>query len=353
MVEVMEAYLDRLASSDYFSGVVVLARDGVPLLEKAYGYSSRSHRSKNRTDTKFNIGSITKVFTALSVLQLVEKRAITLDDPAWCHVPDYPGGLDKAITIRHLLTHTSGMGRGAFDAPLFPVHARSIADWLPLTVAEPAFAPGEGVDYSNGAFVVLGAIIEQVTGMSYDDYVAENIYRRAGMTSSGAFELDDLRENLAIGYTHARSFGTGQVIQFEPGPRRNSLFLNGIKGNPAGLTYTTAADLLAFEKALRQHRLLGPDLTRLFLEPQVEVPGEPESGVTRQFGFGWEFESGTGPEFIGKDGGSWGVSARFAMFPRSAHTLVVLSNYDSIAPIVAGYLGELIAGLEASPGEDK
>ncbi len=341
LIAEVRRYLNQLAREDFLSGAVLIAKGDKPLFTKAYGQANRSFAIPNRVDTKFNLGSITKIFTALAVLQLAERGKLSLDDAATKYLPDYPGPLDPRITIRHLLTHTSGMGRGAFDSPLFPPHVRTVRQWLPLTVAKQEFSPGEDVRYSNGAWIVLGAIIERVTGQSYDDYVRENIYRRAGMKNSDAYEVELPVPNLAVNYTHGKILDESN-LDYDPARRRSAIFMNGGKGNPAGLTYATVEDLFRFRNALLANRLLSAEYTNRFLTREVELPAEPGTAIKEAYGYGWKFVTIGNTTVIEKDGGSWGVSARFDLYPTEGYTVAVLSNYESIALIVANYIRDLI-----------
>ena len=188
-----------------FSGAVIVALNGEPLLEKAYGLADRSTNTPNQVDTKFNLGSMNKMFTAVSILQLVEQDRLSLDNTIMDILPDYPNStVAGAVTIEQLLTHTSGMG-DCFTGEFFTTPAeqlKTVDGYLPLFVNQPLqFAPGTQYSYSNAGYIVLGLIIEKITGQSYFDYVRENIYLPAGMVNTNAFELDAVVSNLAIGYT--------------------------------------------------------------------------------------------------------------------------------------------------------
>ena len=204
-----EALLDESAQSDDLSGTVLIARDGIPVMERAYGYACKGHGVRNHTDTLFNIGSMTKMFTAVSIMQLVEQGRLSVDDPMTRYLPNYPPDIGNRVTIHHLLTHTSGMGsfwNDAFQARKATL--RTVSDYLRLFVDEPlAFEPGARFGYSNAGYVVLGAIVEQVTDMSYDAYVAERIFARAGMQHTAAYRLDDDVPNRALGYIRESADG--------------------------------------------------------------------------------------------------------------------------------------------------
>ncbi len=182
MVEQLDAFMQKLADADVFSGAVLLAKNGQTLFKKAYGQADKDFVTPNRVDTKFNLGSMNKMFTAVAIAQLVEKGKISFDDPLSKFLPDFPNKeAAEKIKINHLLTHTSGLGnyfnRKFNDSS--KERFRSVNEQMELARSETlAFEPGSRWAYSNTGFLVLGAVIEKVTGQSYYDYVRENIYRR-------------------------------------------------------------------------------------------------------------------------------------------------------------------------------
>ncbi|NNE04099.1 MAG: beta-lactamase family protein [Xanthomonadales bacterium] len=344
LVDAIRKYVESVGEQGYFSGTVLVARDSVVLTEHAVGEADRSDDRLNRKDTRFNIASITKLFTAVAVLQLSERGLISLDDSAANLLPDYPGPLDERITIRQLLTHTSGMGRGQLDAPIFPSGPRTAQDWLPLTVAEPEFEPGEIASYSNSGYVVLGAIVERLSGLSYEAYLQRNIYGRSSMTGSGSFGVGELPPNTAIPYTRGRPLDDRNALIFEYGPSRDATGMNGSIGSPAGLTYATAPDLHNFIVSVVDGTLLEPETRNAFLSEQVRIPSEPGSSVSFGYGFGWETRKGDILR-LSKDGGSWGISGRLAYYPESGFVVIVLSNLDSAGIVVADRVGEWVEHL--------
>ena len=199
------AGIKELAAQGRFSGALLVAQEGEPILKQAYGQADRALDLPNQVDTKFNLGSMDKMFTAVAIMQLVEQGRLALDDVIADHLPDYPNQeVANAVTIHHLLTHTSGLGDYSESDRYKAVHdqIRSLEDYVPLFVDTPLeFEPGEQFLYSNSGFIVLGLIIEEVTGQSYYDYVRLNIFEPSGMTDTGAYELDAGTPNLAWGYT--------------------------------------------------------------------------------------------------------------------------------------------------------
>ena len=309
-----------LAANDRLSGVVLIAWQGKPFLERAYGMADRDQNIPNQTDAKFNLGSMDKMFTAISILQLAEQGRLSLDDRAAVHLPDYANQeVARSVTIHQLLTHTSGM-RNYFDSPLYAeIHdqIRSAADYLPLFIDTPLqFEPGERFAYSNSGYIVLGLIIEAVTGQSYYDYVRENIFEPSGMSDTAAYEVDAGTPNLAIGYTYLDQDGM-QTDQLS-----DNLFVLPMRGGPAGGGYSTAPDLNAFANALLSHKLLSPEMTDLLLEGKVEL----NEGV--EYAYGFFDRTVMGQRVVGHGGGFPGICSMLAIYPDLELTSVVLTNSD-------------------------
>lgn len=334
MVSELEAFLDKLVAADMFSGAVVVAKDGEAVFQASHGLASMSFNAPNRIDTKFNLASMNKMFTGVAVAQLAQAGRIAFDDLVGSHLPDYPNpGVAGSVTVHHLLTHTSGMGsfwNERFEAAKFRL--RCVDDFLALFVDDPlAFQPGERFQYSNSGYVMLGAIIERVSGQSYYDYVRGHIHEPAEMSDTDAYELDRDVPNLAIGYT--RQGGNGGP---EPGPRRNNLFLHSIKGGPAGGGYSTVGDLVRFGTALLEHRLLDSDHTDTVLTGKVEMgPG--------RYGYGFMEDRVGDHRVVGHGGGFHGISTQFDLHLGRGYSVAVLSNYDPpIANRVAQRIRQLI-----------
>lgn len=227
----LEARFAELAARDEFSGVVLVAKGPDPVFKKAYGLASKEYNVPNRLDTRFNLGSLNKVITRIAIEQLVGKGALSLDDKLGRHIPDYPNKeAAEKVTIRHLLDMTSGIGDFFGDgyAATPKDRIRSLSDYLPLFASEPLlFEPGMKNQYSNGGYVVLGLIIEKVSGESYYDYTSAHIYEPCGMKGTQHLDADVPAENVATGYT--RSWDESE----HPGePRRNNIYTRPARGAP-------------------------------------------------------------------------------------------------------------------------
>lgn len=321
MAKNIEQFVDQLAARDEFSGAVLLAKDGKPFFQKAWGRANVRYDVPNRVDTKFNLGSMNKMFTAVAIAQLVEKGKLSFDDKVGKHLPDYPNQeVREKVTLHHLLTHTSGLGsywNAKYDAT-WP-RIRTVQGFLATFAEEPPrFEPGARFEYSNAGFIVLGAVIEKASGMDYYDYVRENIFKPAGMNDTDCYEMDREVPNLAFGYTN-----NGPDGQREAGPRRSNLFLHSVRGGPAGGGFSTVQDLLRFHLALRAGKLLGAKMTETVLTGKVNMGG---SGM--QYGYGFGTQGAEGRRIVGHNGGAPGISAWLDMYWDSGYTVAALSNYD-------------------------
>ena len=253
LVKRLTTSVDSLSKAGQFSGVVVMARNGAPIFQHAYGMADRDRGIANHLETAFNLGSINKAFTQISILQLVAAGKLNLDSTLAKYWPDYPNNaVASKITIRQLMRHSSGIGGDIFDAPAGGKRndIRRLSDFLPLFVNEPLkFEPGSRNAYSNAGYIVLGLLVERLSGEDYYTYVRKNIFEPAGMTRTGSFFVDSLPPNTAIGYTR----GDEDAPVTAP-LRPNTRDLPG-RGSSAGGGYSTAQDLLKFLQALRARRI--------------------------------------------------------------------------------------------------
>ncbi len=299
------ARLDSLTAAGAFSGAVVVTRGDSILHRAAYGLASRADRLPNRTDTRFNLGSINKIFTKLAIGQLVEQGKVHLDDTIDRYLPDYPTEVASKVTVRQLLAHRGGIGDIFGEAYDRTDHAqlRSVADWIPLFRDRPlAFEPGAKTEYSNGGYVLLGAIVEKASGEDYYDYMRRHIYEPLGMRSTDHYAQDDRVPNLAAGYTRQR----GDGAKPDASGLSDNAFSRPMRGSPAGGGYTTLDDMLRFTRALRAGTLLRPE--------------------TMRDGFA-EMGPGPGGEVgLGIGGGAPGLNA--AVEVNGPYTIIVLANLD-------------------------
>lgn len=323
-IAALVARAETLAKQERFSGAVLVSRHDRILLERAWGLADRAAGTANTADTKFRLGSMNKIFTAVAILQLVEAGKLSLDAPIATWLPDYPNPeAAKKVSIRHLLTHRSGIGESGFsDSPEFSTPAQFIArrdamrtpaDYVRQYAGQAlAFEPGSRTEYSSLGFMVLGLLIEKASGVGYYDYVQEHVYDVAGMKDTGSLPETVPVAGRAVGYLR-------QNGQWHP----NADTLP-YRGSPAGGGYSTVGDLQRFARALRAGKLLSPamykEATRL------------QSGWQ---GLGFEVLGEAPLLSYGHGGMAPGMNAHFRVFPELGYVIVVLSNFD---PPAAGLL---------------
>jgi D-alanyl-D-alanine carboxypeptidase len=315
LIAALRTKLEKEASTDKFAGAMLLAKDGKPIFTGAYGMADREKKIPNTLNTKFRIGSMNKMFTAVSILQLVQAGKISPSDSVGKYLTDYPNkDIATKVTIQHLLTHTGGTGD--FFGPQFEAHRlelKTLQDYLKLYGERaPEFEPGSRWEYSNYGFLMLGVIVERVSGESYYDYVSENIYKPAGMTSTGSWPEDQIVPDRSVGYTQ---FG-GEALR----PNTDTL---PYRGTSAGGGYCTVEDFLRFANALTNHKLLNAQNTDLLTTGKVDTP----RGDKYAFGF-MDNGGGTPSRHFGHGGGAPGMNGELQIFPQSGYVIVVLSNLD-------------------------
>jgi CubicO group peptidase (beta-lactamase class C family) len=307
----LDAYIAPLMATDSFAGVVLVARDGKTIFERGYGLASREAQTTITPATRFNVASIGKAFTKVAVGQLVARGKLTLDDTIGALLPDYPNAAARVATVDQLLNHRAGIVD--FFGPNFDKASKeqfgSNGDYLRFIAPQPLlFAPGSDKQYCNGCYIVLGAIIERLSGVPYEQYIAENVFGRAGMKGA-SFLAEGEFPDVANGYTRQASGGAAL---------RRSGGMHGLRGSAAGGSYARAADLLAFDNALREQRLLDSEMTGWFLRTET---GEGSGEVRVRGGYGIA-GGAPGTNGIIESDGVW--------------TVVVLGNLD---PPNAGRIG--------------
>jgi CubicO group peptidase (beta-lactamase class C family) len=259
-VKQVKSWLEGRSASGDWSGAVLIARGDDVLMSSAWGLADRDRKIANTPTTRFNVGSIGKMFTRAAIAQLAQQGKLSLDDKLSKYLPDFPHA--DSITIAMLCAHRSGVGdffNGAYDA-IDKAKLRHNRDYLQLIRDQPLwFAPGTGQRYSNGGYVLLGEVIARAAGEDYYDYLAKHVFAPAGMTSTGAPVEGDGTKGLARGYTkldeHARV--GGDTAPAGSGSERDNVATRPARGSAAGGSYSTLADLLAFDHALLGGKLCG------------------------------------------------------------------------------------------------
>ncbi len=333
----LQTLMQKLADADLFSGAVLLARDGVPIFQGAYGMANKDFNAPNQIDTKFNLGSMNKMFTAVAIAQLVERGKFSFDDPLSKFLPDFPDPASaEKIKIKHLLTHTAGLG-GFFSKPWQDSSRalyRTVDDQMKRAAADERllFEPGTRHRYSNTGMLVAGKVIEVASGQDYYEYVRDNIYTPAGMSNTDCYELDKVNPNLAVGYE--KHYGE-DGISF-----RNNLFEHVMRGGPQGGGYSTVEDLLKFDVALRSNKLVGAESVKLLLSAKPELKSP-------RYGYGFAIDDEE--KIAGHGGGFIGINSNLDMFLGSGWTAAVMSNYGRGAMIPQQAMRELVlADLHSS-----
>jgi CubicO group peptidase (beta-lactamase class C family) len=343
-----ERFLADRAGRDEFSGTVLLTRSGRTLLARSYGKANQELSIPNGPQTVFNLGSVTKVFTAVAAVHLVQRGLVSYRDTVGKHLIGFPAAIADAITVHHLLTHSSGLG-DYMQLPGFDTTAHTWTSAAEVmagstefvrTGETPAFTPGAGWKYSNSGYQLLGAIVEAVSGQSYYDYVRAHVLAPAGLRDTDFVSREQWRRDPRF----ARPYPAGPS-----GERTDDIDNRLFYGFPAGDAFSTAPDLDRFVRALTAERLLDPVHTRYLLGPKVPLgrpiapPGEPVP-ESHFHCYGPSELIYAGQRVIWKNGGSPGVSTIVESYPDSGYVSIVLSNYsDAVAP-VAAYPRRVITG---------
>lgn len=335
LVQAASAMIRQACNRDVFSGTALLAKGDEVLLALACGEASKRFHVPNNIDTKFNLGSMNKMFTATAIAQLVEKGTLAYDDAISQYVDEswLPKEITDKMTIHHLLSHTSGLGSYFNDTYWngSRENYRSVEDFKPLVKDEQlAFEPGARFRYSNTGMLLLGVVIESATGQTYFDYIREHIYTPAGMINSDSYEMDYPVENLAIGYIPDRNSPYGW---------QNNVFKHVIKGGPAGGGFSTVGDLHRFARALQNGTLVS-EASRATLWTNHAGTG---------YGYGFSIEEGAAGKVVGHSGGFPGLNGNLAIFADRGYIVAVLANYDRAAGPVARQIKQLIARMEVPP----
>jgi CubicO group peptidase (beta-lactamase class C family) len=306
-----DRYLARLEQQSQFSGTVLVARRGQVLLKQGYGLANREHGVANTPQTKFRLGSVTKQFTAMCILMLEEQHKLHITDPIAHYVPDCPKAWEP-ITIEHLLTHTSGIP-GFTEFPDNLQHER-----LPATVEATVgrfrdkplgFAPGERFKYSNSGYVLLGYIIERVTGQKYETVVAEKIFAPLGMKNSGYDHPSTVLTHRAAGYSR-KDEALVNCVHFEMDTP-----------HAAGALYSTVEDLLLWDQALYTEKLVPAS--------RLEAMFTPRKG---EYGYGWFLHEQGSRKYMEHGGGIAGFVTSIARYPEDRVVIIVLCNFDTAQP---------------------
>lgn len=335
----IERAIEQEITRQPFSGVVSVQEKGSTVVQKAYGMANRAEAIPNSINTRFGIASGCKIFTAVAICQLVRQGKLAFDTRLRdCLDIPFPH-FDESVTVHHLLTHSSGIPdyfdeeeNDDYEAlwqdrPMYRM--RRPQDFLPMFQQEKMkFTPGEKFTYNDGGFIVMGLIVEQLSGMNFTDYIRENILIPAAMTDSGYFATDRLPSRTALGYIEDESGG---------GWRTNTFAVPIIGGGDGG-AYTTAPDMARFWSALLDHKLLSEELTAKMMRAHIEAKSEGEG---KFYGYGvWITKKGSDVGSYYVTGWDPGVAMISEYFPESDVLLTVIGNANKPTfPVYRAILG--------------
>ena len=330
----LDRYLTELEQHELFSGVVRITRGEVELYARALGYANRSWMSENSLETRFDTASITKLFTAVATLELIDQGAFAFDTRVIDYLDLRGTVISREVTVFHLLTHSSGIGddceeeNGEIYEELWrckPNYAViTTADFLPQFVHKPAnFPPGAGCRYCNCGYILLGLAIEQATGLSYREVIRECIFKPAGMVDSGFLRMDRVHENVAEGSDPIRD-AAGEVVAW-----KKNIYSFPPIGSPDSGAQVTAADLDRFLRAVKTGDLCSRELADAFFMPQVHY--RTYDTWIKMYGYGLWFHVDRDQEVVycEKEGINAGVSGVIRHYPAGDINVVILSNMES------------------------
>lgn len=317
------AYVDSWARDGHFSGTVLVAKDGKPLLRKGWGMANREWNIPNAPDTRFRLGSITKQFTAAAILKLAEEGKLTLQDPVGKYYTDAPATWEK-ITIHHLLNHTSGIVSYTGLPGFFQkesMTARKPAEIVKLTQDKPLeFEPGSKMKYNNTGYILLGYVIEKVSGMPYDEYLKKNLFEPLGLKDTGYDWNQAIIARRASGYLP---------------DGKNAPYLDMSLPYAAGSLYSTVDDLAAWAAALESGKVVSKENYTKMTTPYLN-----------NYGYGLVMEKIENHGVVGHGGGINGFNTMLLRASSDGLTVAVLANQNTPAAdrigkdLVALYLGK-------------
>jgi D-alanyl-D-alanine carboxypeptidase len=314
LVNASRKRLDELVTADLFSGAVLVAKDGKTVFAQAYGLADREKKTPNTLKTRFRLGSMNKMFTAVATLQLVQNGKLDLKAPLGNYLTDYPNkDVASKVTIEQMLSHTGGTGD--IFGPEFDknrLELKTLQDYVKLYGNRgPEFQPGSQWKYSNYGFLLLGVIVEKVSGQSYYDYVRDHIFKPAGMIATASDPEEQLVVDRSIGYM--RPGGMSWQPNTDTLPYR---------GTSAGGGYSTVDDLLKFATALQTNKLLKPQYVEMLTTGKVETPNGGK------YAYGFQEASVNGTRCFGHGGGAPGMNGELKICPGPGYVVVVLANLD-------------------------
>jgi CubicO group peptidase (beta-lactamase class C family) len=352
-VEQLDQIITNKSRADQFSGVILVQRNENELFKAAYGYANRAWKIENQVDTRFRIASVSKLFTAVAILQLIEADKLGLDTSVVDCLGLEDTTIPKEATIKHMLTMTSGIAdwfeeSGDWEenwAKLCREHPiylfRRNEDYLPLFINDaPLFPVGEKHQYNGAGFILLGLVIEKLSGISYFDYIRQHIFEKAQMTRSDFVSLDGVYEEVAEGYIPVEK--DDKVIGW-----KKNIYSTTPEAAADGGATSTVDDLHRFSHALRQGQLLSTEFTQEMLTPKVVERAEKFRGYTWKYGYANFFLLDDSDQIVrwGHTGEEDGVSCRLYYYPKENLDVVILGNQSWCAGNLAWEIHDLIVKM--------
>ena len=324
-----DAIIASYVKDGLFRGAAIVIKQGQPVFRKAYGLANSEWDIPNTPDTKFRIGSITKQFTAIAILQLADQGKLKLEDPVATYYEGAPAAWER-ITVHHLLNHTSGIVSYTGMKDFFPKMSRdprTPAEIVKLTQDLPLeFDPGTRYKYNNTGYVFLGHIIEKVSGMKYADYLRQHILDPAGMADTGFDTHADVLKKRATGY-----LPNGKIAPY----------LDMSLPHAAGSLYSTVDDFVKWDQALASGKLLSPASWK-----RMTTPGLSD------YGYGLNLKPLAGHASMAHGGGINGFNTHFIRFPEEKVAVAVFANVNGpAADTLAASLARLYFGEDVKPRE--
>jgi CubicO group peptidase (beta-lactamase class C family) len=328
LVSKVDEYMNAKVKAGQFSGSILIAQNGKVLVSKGYGMANLELNVPNTPQTKFRLGSLTKQFTATGIMILQERGKLNVQDPICKYVPQCPQGW-QTVTIHYLLTHTSGIpdltGSPDFGKIMLePLQVRSTIERFSGKVLE--FKPGKKFSYNNIGYVILGYIIEQVSGKSYEAFLRENIFEPLKMSNSGVDHTETILKNRATAYAREDN---GTIINVP------YIYITNLQGG--GSLYSTVEDMLLWDQALYTEKLVSKKSLDAIFTPYIATPFDAD------YGYGWFiYKDKSKRNALGHTGGIYGFRSRIARYPNEKVFVMILSNIN-VAPV--DDIGEDLAGL--------
>ena len=349
--EELNRLLSEKSNNNEFSGVVLIKRENEEIFSGAYGYANRSWGIKNSLETRFRIGSISKMFTAVSILQLIDSGKLDFDTSVVRYLGLEDTKIPEEVTIHSLLTHTSGIAdyfdeNGSDDEweklwaekPIYTV--KTLYDYLQLfAYDEPKYKVGEKFRYNGAGYILLGLVIEKASGKSYFNYVRENIFSKLNMKNTDFISLDEVYDNVAEGYEPVKD-KEGNIVLW----KRNIYTTTPTAASDGGAT-STAFDLIDFIQSLRSRELLSEFMTKKILTPQVLDEGSNGfREYTWKYGYANWFILDNNNNVIrgGHTGEEYGVSCRLYYYPSLNIDVAILGNQGWCAGSLGWVIHDMI-----------